>query len=359
MHITRTIVGVLAVGALAAALDAYVVFHGSSYQDVLYDSAASADDIISVAGAPAGVARAGDGSVLLTFSISDGEGEDEKGAWRLLDAHGKVVRSAKASAYNEPIGFDDGFVLVEGSSETSSTRIALDGSTKAAGKPEPSTPVRAGDILLPDPQAWIFYRPSDGSVHEVPPPGRHTRSGAFESVAIDEDGTIWGVTDRARRTFRLVHSADGGRTWATETRVYSKLGAPDDLIASHGVTFLSFIDASDMEDIFIEGMIVMDGGTPRPFTPDGVSLRRLDHLATDVLPDGRLVLGLDAERGPAGWLVATTPANDTFRPMKVPAKTSDVREAGGALYAWVGDGGDLRQSLDAGATWTEIDIGGR
>jgi hypothetical protein len=359
MRISRTIVGVLATGALAIALDAYVVFHGSSYDDVLYDSGASADDIISVAGAPSGVARAGDGSLLLTFAIRDGEGEDEKGAWRLLDADGDVVRSAKASADNEPLGLDDGFVLVEGASETTSTRIALDGTTTAAGQPEPATPVRAGDMLIPDPQARIFYRPSDGSVHELPLPGRHTSTHAYRQAAIDEDGTIWGVTDVASRTARLVHSTDGGRTWATDTLELPKVGTTSGLVASRGVTFLSFIDARDMEDTVVGATLDLHGGAPRPFAPAGVPLRRLDDLATKVLPDGRLVLGLDAEQGPAGWFVATSPANDTFTHLRVPARTSSITETGGALFAWVDDSDDLRQSLDAGASWTRVDIDGR
>jgi hypothetical protein len=219
--------------------------------------------------------------------------------------------------------------------------------------------VLAGDILVTDFGLLTFYRPSDGSVHELPPPGRHTRSDAFEKVAIDEDGTIWGVTDRTARTARLVHSRHGGRTWATETLTGARSGAPGELVASPGVTLLMFIDASDMQDTVVGGTIVVDRGTPRPFVPDGVPLRRLDDTATGVLPDGRLVLGLDDEQGPAGWLVATSPANDAFEPMKVPAKTSSIKVAGGVLYAWAADTDDLRQSLDDGATWSTVDLDGR
>jgi hypothetical protein len=360
MRISRTIVGVLAVGAMAIVLDAFVVFNGSSYDDVLYDSGSSADDIIAVAGAPTDVARAGDGSVLLTFSISDPEGgEEEKGAWRLLDADGKAVRSAKTRAFSTPYGFDDGFVIAARDAEVPPTRVELDGHTTSAGATQPPDLVRAGDILVRDFGPPTFYRPSDGSVHELPPPGRHTRSDAFESVAIDEDGAIWGVTDRTARTARLIHSTDGGRTWATDTLAVAKSAAPGELVANPDVTLLMFIDAGDMEDTVVGGTIVVDRGTPGPFVPDGVPLRRLDDTATGVLPDGRLVLGLERERGSAGWFVATSPANDYFEPLKVPSKTSSIKVAGGVLYAWVADSDDLRQSRDDGATWTTVDVGGR
>ncbi|MFC5676561.1 hypothetical protein [Aeromicrobium endophyticum] len=359
MRISRTIVVVLLSGALAIALGAFVVFHGSSYDDVLHDTGASADDVIAVAGSPSGVARAGDGSVLLTFSIRDQEGgEEEKGAWRLMAPDGDVVRSGATRAFSTPHGFDDGFVVAAPDAEVPPTRIDLDGSTTSGGPTQPPAPVRPGDILVTDVGLLTFYRPSDGSVHELPPPGRHSRSDAFERVAIDEDGTIWGVTDRAERTARLVHSADGGRTWETDALTLPTAGAPGDLVTGHGVTLLSLV--AGMSDGIV-GATIVDGGEPRPFAPDGLRLRALDHTKTVVLPDGRLVLGEDDPHGSAGWFVATTQANSAFEPLDVPEKTSSITSSGGALYAVAGpdDAGELWQSLDGGATWTRVDVGGR
>lgn len=360
MRISRTVVGMLLAGALAIALGAFVLLRGTSSADVLDDAGASADDIIDVAGPPFAVARSGDGSLLLSFAIRDEEGgEAQKGAWRVLGPDGSVVRSARTPAYSEPHGLADGFVLVPRDGAGPTIRIAGDGTSTPTGAVQPATDVRAGDVLLTDYGLLTSYRPSDGSVHELPPPPA-SRAGddVFEKIAVDDDGTVWGVTGWTDDEATLVHSADGGRTWRTDQVAMPKGAAAGSLLSSHGVTLLSFI--SGMSDKIV-GATIVDGGAPRPFAPDGLRLRGLDHVKTVVLPDGRLVLGEDDTRGPAGWFVATSAANDAFEPLDVPARTTSITATGGALYAVTtpSDSGGLWQSLDDGATWAKVDLDGR
>ncbi|MFI5429857.1 hypothetical protein [Aeromicrobium sp. UC242_57] len=137
----------------------------------------------------------------------------EKGAWRLLDPDGEVVRSETVARYGEPHGLDDGFVLVEGESDSPPIRIATDGTTSSAGKTQPFVPVEAGDVLISEFEPARFYRPSDGSVHEMPAsPGARSSDDIFQQAAIDDDGTVWGVSTWT----------DGSRLWCTRPMV----GAP-------------------------------------------------------------------------------------------------------------------------------------
>ncbi|WP_456696603.1 sialidase family protein [Aeromicrobium sp. P5_D10] len=334
------------------------------YYDVLYDDDATAAEIIEVAGAPFDIARSGDGSLLLSFSIRDTEGgEMEKGAWRLLDAEGQVVRSETIATYGEPHGLDNGFVLVAGESDSPPTRIAADGSTSSAGKTRPFVPVKAGDVLISDIEPALFYRPSDGTVHEMPrPPGARSSDDIFQQLAIDDDGTVWGVTNWTDQTAPLVHSTDGGVTWKTEqVPMPGGDGGPHGLVASHGVTLLTFAElmAEPQGDDNIVAARIATGGVSREFAPGGLPMDRLHYPGIVVLPDGRLVIGENEVKNAAGWWIAASPDNEDFVRLELPAEVTTITSTGDVLYAfsWPGENDVVWESVDDGATWDQIDVG--
>lgn len=166
------------------------------YKRVIEDPHPRPADVIEAAGAPSGVSRAGDGSLLLTYDA--GNIEDDEGpaatAWRIVDPDGRTVAEHAEHADAEAVppafkGVRAGFVRVP-SGEGTGGAYALDVRGKRHKVVVSETPVRArpGDILLAELEPTLVYRPA---THTVAPP-----AGAPEDAirfAVDERGTTWSL----------------------------------------------------------------------------------------------------------------------------------------------------------------------
>ncbi|GGX81930.1 hypothetical protein GCM10010515_56980 [Streptomyces fructofermentans] len=120
LTVAAAVVSVMSLALTACAQNDSGVGSGdreAAYKRVVNDPHASPDAVIEAAGAPAGVARAGDGSLLLSYnarSIGDDEGP-AAAAWRIVSPAGRTVaqQAWHANVEDQPdqyIGVRDGFV---------------------------------------------------------------------------------------------------------------------------------------------------------------------------------------------------------------------------------------------------------
>ena len=336
------------------------------YRRVIEDPHPRPADVIEAAGAPTGVARADDGSLLLTFDA--GNVEDDEGpaasAWRIVGPDGRTVAEHAEHGDAEAVraefrGVPGGFVRVP-AGESADGAYALDvrGGRHTADITATPLRTRPGDILLAEPEPTLIYRPATRTV--APPAGVPDDA---VRLAVDERGTVWSLDQSLTEApDRVVRQRDGRSLGSTAVpRPYAG-GA---LTARGGNAALSLL-----QDDAARGLLVTTdaGGHWRTVLGGGVPWRELkrgpEFLVLELLADGRLLVG---EEGGRYWL-ADDRGNSAFHELRTPATFTSFAVAGTTLYG-IADattatydlvkGEGLWISRDGGGAWRRYEQHGR
>ncbi|KND40471.1 hypothetical protein [Streptomyces stelliscabiei] len=326
------------------------------YQRVIEDPHPRPADVVEAAGAPSGVARSGDGSLLLTYDA--GNVEDDEGpaatAWRILDPAGRTVAEHAEHTNAEAVrtafeGVPGGFVKVP-SGEGDEEAYGLDVRGERHEVVVTDTPLRTrpGDILLAEPEPTLVYRPATRTM--APPAEAPDEAIDF---AVDEQGTIWSLEQSLTDDpHRVVRQRDG-RTLGSEAvpQPYAGTG----LAARGGTTALALT-----LDEGVRGLLVTtdDGAHWRTVLDGGIPWKDLDRgeesLVLEVLTDGRLLVG---EEGGRYWL-ADDRGDSTFHELRTPVPFTSFAVHGTTLYG-IADATTATYDLVKGeGVWTSRD-GGR
>ncbi|WP_028799993.1 hypothetical protein [Streptomyces sp. 142MFCol3.1] len=325
------------------------------YQRVIEDPHPRPADVIEAAGAPTGVVRADDGSLLLTYDA--GNVEDDEGpaatAWRIVGPDGRTVaeHAEHGDAEAVPVtfkGVPGGFVRVP--REGAEGAYALDVSGKRRKVTGSETPLRTrpGDILLAEREPALVYRPA---THTVAPPARLPDDAV--RLAVDERGTAWSLDQPLTGgPDRVVRQRDGRTLGSTAVPEPYAGGV---LAARGGAAALSLT-----RDDGVHGLLVTTdgGGHWRTVLDGGVPWRELkrgpESLILEVLADGRLLVG---EEGGRHWL-ADDRTDRAFHELRTPAKFTSLTVDGTTLYG-IADATTATYDLVTGeGLWTSHD-GGR
>ncbi|MDO0917337.1 hypothetical protein QQM39_43035 [Streptomyces sp. DT2A-34] len=300
------------------------------YKRVIEDPHPRPADVIEAAGAPAGVVRADDGSLLLTYEA--GNVEDDEGpaasAWRIVGPDGRTVAEHAEHADAEAVpatfkGVPGGFVRVR-PGEGAEGAYALDVRGKRHKVAITETPLRTrpGDILLAELEPTLVYRPATRTV--APPadvPDDAVR------LAVDERGTTWSLEQSLTEDPDRVVRQRGGRTLGSTA--VPKPYAGGILTARGGTAALSLVRGEDVRGV----SVTTDGGGHwQTVLGGGIPWTDLEHgpesLVLELLADGRLLVG---EEGGRYWL-ADDRTNSAFHALKTPATFTSFTVAGTTLY---------------------------
>ncbi|MFJ4277153.1 hypothetical protein [Streptomyces massasporeus] len=335
------------------------------YRRVVEDPHPRPADVIEAAGAPTGVARADDGSLLLTFDA--GHVEDDEGpaasAWRIVGPDGRTVAEHAAHGDAEAVRAEfravpGGFVRVP-TGESADGAYLLDAHGRRHGVDITDTPLRTrpGDILLAEREPALVYRPATRTV--APPAGVPDDA---VRLAVDERGTAWSlVQSLSEAPDRVVRQREGRTLGSTAVpRPYAG-GA---LTARSGTAALPLLQGDD-----VRGLLVTTdaGGHWRTVLGGGLPWRELkrgpEFLVLDLLADGRLLVG---EQGGRYWL-ADDRTNIAFHALRTPATFTSFAVAGTTLYGIVDattatyglvEGEGLWVSRDGGGEWRRLGLPG-
>jgi hypothetical protein len=302
----------------------------ATYKRVIEDPHPRPADVIKAAGAPTGVVRAGDGSLLLTYDASNVE--DDEGpaatAWRIVGPGGRTVAEHAEHADAEAMpaafrGVRGGFVRVP-SGEGPEGAWALDVRGERHKVVITETPLRTrpGDLLLAEPEPTLIYRPATRTV--APPAG--VPHDAIH-LAVDERGTAWSLdqplTDDPNRV-----------VWQRDGRTLGSMPVPKPyaggvLAARDGIAALSLIRGEGVRGL----LVTTDGGEHwRTVLAGGIPWQDLkrgpESLILEVLADGRLLVG---EEGGRYWLAADR-TNSAFHELKTPVRFTSFTVDGTTLY---------------------------
>ncbi len=360
----RPTVGLFAVASVLLALtacgpdDSDVGDREAKYKRVIEDPHPRPADVIEAAGAPAGVVRSGDGSLLLTYDA--GNVEDDEGpaatAWRIVGPDGRTVAEHAEHADAEAAraafrGVRGGFVRVP-PGEGAEGAYALDVRGRRHKVVLSETPLRTrpGDILLAEPEPTLIYRPATRTV--APPAGVPDDA---VRLAVDERGTAWSLEQPlTEEPNRVVRQRDGRTLGSTAV---PKPYAGGTLTARGGTAALSLTRGEDVGGL----LVTTDGGAHwRTVLSGGIAWRDLkrgpESLVLELLADGRLLVG---EEGGRYWL-ADDAANRAFHELKTPAAFTSFTVDGTTLYGIadaatatydLAEGEGLWISRDGGREW--------
>ncbi|WP_262704123.1 MULTISPECIES: hypothetical protein [Streptomyces] len=302
----------------------------AKYRRVIEDPHPRPADVIEAAGAPADVARANDGSLLLAYeadNVEDDEGPAAT-AWRVVgpDGHTVAEHAEHADAEDPPPAFEgvrEGFVRVP-PGEGAEGAYVLD----VRGKPHKAviteTPSRArpGDVLLTELEPTLIYRPATRTV--APPAGVPDSAIHF---AVDERGTVWSLDQPLTEDPNRVIRQRDGHTLGS--RAVPKPYTGGILAARGGTAALSLIRGEHVRGL----LLTTDGGEHwRTVLAGGIPWKDLkrdpESLVLESLADGRLLVG---EEGGRYWL-ADDRANNAFHELKTPATFTSLTVDGTTLY---------------------------
>lgn len=301
----------------------------AKYRRVIEDPHPRPADVIEAAGAPTGVVRAEDGSLLLSYDVRNVE--DDEGpaafAWRIVGPDGRTVAEQAEHGDAEAArtsfkGVAGGFVRVP-TGEGAEGAYLLDVRGKRHKAVVTDTPLRTrpDDILLAE-LPTLVYRPATRTV--APPAGV---SDAAISLAVDERGTVWSLeqslTDEPNR---VVWQRDGH---TLGSKAAPKTDSGSALVAGGGTAAVSLAQGEDVLGLLVttddgeHWQTVLAGGIPWKTLKGGPV-----SLVLELLADGRLLVG---EEGGRYWL-ADDRTNRTFHRVKTPARITSFTVDGTTLY---------------------------
>ncbi|MCX4912002.1 hypothetical protein [Streptomyces sp. NBC_00687] len=301
----------------------------AEYKRVIEDPRPVPADVIRAAGAPSGVTRADDGSLLLTYYISNVE--DDEGpaasAWRIVDPDGRTVteHAEHADAEEGQAAFKaihGGFIRVPSGGAEETYALDVHGKRRKIVVTEAALRTRPGDILLDAPEPILIYRPASRTV--APP------AGVWENairIAVDERGTVWRLEQPvAEEPFSVVWQR-GGRTLGRT--IVPKPYRGGALAAQGGTAVLSLTKGHSTRGL----LVTTDGGAHwRTILGGGIPFSALQRgpewLVMQLFADGRLLVG---EEGGRYWL-ADDHTNSHFHEVKTPAKLTSLTVNGTTLY---------------------------
>ncbi|SDN56479.1 hypothetical protein SAMN04487981_105455 [Streptomyces sp. cf386] len=304
----------------------------AKYKRVIEDPHPRPADVIEAAGAPTGVARADDGSLLLTYEA--GNVEDDEGpaamAWRIVGPDGRTVAEHAEHTDAEAVqaafkGVRGGFVRVpQGEGAEGTYALDLHGKRQRVVIAETPLRTRPGDRLLAELEPTLVHRPATRAV--APPAG--VPDGAVR-LAVDERGTVWSLDQSLTEDpDRVVWQRDG-RTLGSTTVPKPYTGGI--LAARAGTAALSLVLG---EGEGVRGVLVTTDSAEHWQTvlAGGIPWRDLQRgpeaLVLDLLADGRLLVG---EEGGRYWL-ADDRTNSAFHELKTPARFTSFTVHGTTLY---------------------------
>ncbi|WP_416983913.1 hypothetical protein [Streptomyces sp. T028] len=333
----------------------------AKYKRVIEDAHPRPADVIEAVGAPDGVARSGDGSLLLTYeadNVEDDEGPAAS-AWRIVGPDGRTVaeHAEHTDAEAPPAAFAgvrEGFVRVPG--EGTENAYVLDVRGKRHQVVVTATPLRtrSGDILLTEREPALVYRPATGPA--APPAGLPDDA---VRLAVDEQGTVWSLDQPLTES--------GGRVvWQRDGRTLGSKAVPEPytggvLAARGGTAALALSRGEGVRGLLVtldgggHWKTVLDGGIPWRDLTGGP-----DWLVLKPLTDGRLLVG---EEGGRHWL-ADDRTNSAFHELETPAAFTSLTVDGTTLYG-IADattatydlvkGEGLWISRDGGRAWRQYE----
>ncbi|MES5823413.1 hypothetical protein [Streptomyces sp. RG80] len=328
----------------------------TKYRRVIEDPHPRPADVIEAAGAPIGVVRASDGSLLLTYEA--GNVEDDEGpaatAWRIIDPQGRTVaeHAEHADAEAPRVAFKGvrgGFVRVP-SGEGAEGAYGLDLHGERHKLVVTDTPLRTrpGDVLLAESEPTLVYRPATRTV--APPAGVPDNAAG---LAVDERGTVWSLDQPlSEEPNRVVRQRDG-RTLGSVAVPKPYVGGV--LTARGDTAALSLIRGETLRGLWVttdsgaHWRTMLAGGIPWKDLESGSYLLNLELLA-----DGRLLVG---EEGGPHWLAADK-GNTTFRKLKTPVPFTSFTADGTTLYG-IADATTSTYELVKGEGLWISDDGGR
>lgn len=328
------------------------------YKRVIEDPHPRPADVIEAAGAPTGVARADDGSLLLTYDA--GNVEDDEGpaasAWRVVAPDGRTVAEHAEHTDAEAVrarfkGVRGGFVSVPpGEGADGAYGIDVHGNRHKVTTKETALGTRPGDILLAEPEPTLVYRPA---TRTVAPPA--AVSDDARHIAVDERGTAWTLNQPLTAEGDSIVRQRAGRTLGSTPVPKQYQGGK--LTARGGTAAVALLQEESVRGL----LVTTDGGKSwRELTGGGVPWQELkrgpEFLVLEALSDGRLLVGEEEGRQ---W-IADDPTNRAFHALKTPKTFTSLAVHGTTLYGIVdtttatydlADGEGLWSSRDGGRTW--------
>ncbi|NEA63945.1 hypothetical protein [Streptomyces sp. SID12488] len=304
----------------------------AKYKRVIEDPHPRPADVIEMAGAPYGVVRADDGSLLLTYeadNVEDDEGPAAT-AWRIVDADGRTVAEHAEHANAEDVppafkGIGGGFVRVprdEGEGADGAWSLDVHGKQHQTVLTETPLRTRAGDILLAELEPTLVYRPATRTV--APPAG--VPDDAIR-LAVDERGTVWSLDQPLTADPNRVVWQRGARTLGSVA--VPKLYTGGVLAARGGTAALSLIRGEGVRGLWLT---TDDGANWRTVLAGGIGWKDLkggpESLVLELLTDGRLLVG---EEGGRYWL-ADDRTNSAFHELRTPVEFTSFTVDGTTLY---------------------------
>ncbi|MGY1495266.1 hypothetical protein ACW4TU_01235 [Streptomyces sp. QTS52] len=305
----------------------------AKYKRVIEDPHPRPADVIDMAGAPYGVVRADDDSLLLTYeadNVEDDEGPAAT-AWRIVGPDGRTVAEHAEHANAEDVppafkGMRGGFVRVprdEGAAGAEGAwTLDLRGKRHKAILTETPLRTRAGDVLLAEPEPTLVYRPATRTV--APPAGVPDDA---VRLAVDERGTVWSLDQPP--------TADPNRVeWQRDARTLGSVAVPTPytggvLAAWDGTAVLSLIRGESARGLLTT---TDDGAHWRTVLAGGIDWKGLkrdpEALVLELLTDGRLLVG---EEGGRYWL-ADDRTNRAFHELRTPVRFTSFTVGGTILY---------------------------
>ncbi|WP_329282026.1 hypothetical protein [Streptomyces sp. NBC_01451] len=327
----------------------------AQYRRVIEDPHPRPADVIEMAGAPDGVARADDDSLLLTYeadNVEDDEGPAAT-AWRIVGSDGRTVAEHAEHANAEDVppafkGMRGGFVRVPQEAAEGAWTLDVQGRRHRAVLTETPLHARPGDVLLNESEPSLVYRPATRTV--APPAGVPDDA---VRLAVDERGTVWSLDQPLTEDPQRV-------VWQRDVRTLGSVAVPGPytggvLAARGGAAALSLVRGGGVRGLL---MTTDDGAHWRTVLAGGIAWKELGHdpeaLVLELLTDGRLLVG---EEGGRYWLAADR-TNSAFRELRTPARFTSFTVEGTILYG-IADATTSTYDLVKGeGLWTSRD-GGR